>query len=80
MRMGESTVKLPPGSGNLSLYILQLTNIQSLLLFLTKHRCFISGAIDEDLYFAAKVQIPTFPHLSPYHDVVVGLYINRVHY
>ena len=59
--MGESTISL---SGDLSLYILQLTNIQSLL-SLTKCRCFIVGVVGGDLYFA-KVQIPTFPDLSPY--------------
>ena len=66
LRVGESTINLPPGSGDLSLYILQLTNIQSLpLSFLTKCKHFIVGAIGGDLYFA-KEQIPTFPDLSPY--------------
>ena len=70
--MGELTINLPPGSGDLSLYILQLTNIQSLLSFL---RHFIVGATAEDLYFA-EVQILTFPP-QPVYVVVVGLYIDR---
>ena len=60
--VGESTINLTPGSGDLSLYILQFTNIQSLL---TKCRRFTVGAIGADLHFA-KVEIPTFPHLSRY--------------
>ena len=63
--MGESTINLLSDSGDWLLYILQLTNIQSLLSFLTKCRHFIVGAVGGDLYFA-KVQIPTFPNLSPY--------------
>ena len=68
--VGESTTKLPPGSGDLSFYILQLIAIQTLLSFLTKCSHVIVGPVGGNLYFS-EVQIPTFPYLSPYY-VVVG--------
>ena len=71
--VGKSTINLPSGSGDLSLYILQLTNIQSLL---SKCRRFIVGAVGGDLYFAYVSANSRLPRPQPVY-VVVGLYIDR---
>ena len=48
--MGESTINLPPGSGDLSLYILQLTNIRIIPPFIFNEiQAFYSGAVGGDL-------------------------------
>ena len=64
--MGESTINLPPGSGDLSLYICITTHQYTIPSFIfNKMQASHSGAVDGDLYFA-EVQIPTFPHLNLY--------------
>ena len=75
--MGESTINLPPGSGDLSLHVHITTQQYAIPPFIfNKMQVFHSGVIDGNLYFA-KLQFPTFLYLSPYSYVVVGLYIDR---
>ena len=67
--MGESTINLPPGSVDLSLYILYSGYNPGPPFIFNKMQAFHSEAIDGDLY--SEVHIPTFPHLTPYNTGIM---------